>query len=354
MSDAVAKTPTLDEQMAEFKGFTSVDGAIRPETDDERGAAPEARTTPAPKATGSAQDRLKAALGGGKKAAAATDDGDDGAGEGEGDDESGEGEGQQQQQQTQPKNDPQKRINQAVKRQRAAERERDAARAEMRSMGERLARLEGVVSTGRTAPLTQTQDDGNNNDVAPNPAKYEYGDLDTRYIADLARFEARKAFRAEQEQSQRQSRQRQDSEANAAKVESLRSFAAKGSERYDDFDDVVIASAQANEWPMTPTIGELVLGSEHGPDIAYFLASHKDEAHRVAKLTPAKQAAWFGQQEALLSSQSADASTPKVPQTTKAPPLPSARARGGGSKTSVSADTQDFAAFEAMATGSKH
>lgn len=290
MSDAVAKTPTLDEQMAEFKGFTSVDGAVRPETDAERGVTPAARTEPAPKSTGSAQERLTAAFNAGKKpaAAAATDDDDDGDGygdEGAGTGEAGEQQTQQAQQQQQ-KADPQKRINQAIKRQRAAERERDALRAETRTLSDRLARLEGAMSTGaRTAPLTAAQSGGNNanTETAPDPSKYQYGDLDTRYIADVARFEARQTLRAEQAQQQRQTQSAKDAEAEAEKAESLRNFAAKGSERYEDFDEVVIASSQANEWPMSNTLGELVVGSDHGPDIAYFLASHQDEARRDRK-----------------------------------------------------------------------
>jgi len=365
MNDAVSKTPSLDEQMATFKGFTSVEGTVRPETDAERGVqSGEGSTKTAPaagKASASAQDRLSAALKPGKKAAPAAENDDDDDSDAGADENTGETGDQNQQQGQQPPakavKDPQQRINQAVKRQRTAERERDAARAEMRTLSERLARLEGAVSTGGARqPLTNQNQQTNNasGGTPPNPASYEYGDLDTRYIADLARFEARQAFRAEQAQEQQRTQSTRASEQQAAKVESLRTFEAKGLEKYDDFDEVVIASANANEWPLTPTVGELVMESDHGPDVAYFLATHHDVAHRVAKMTPAKQAAWFGQQEALLSSQSADASTPKVPSQTKAPPLPAARIQGGGNRTQVSADTSDFAAFEAMATGNKH
>lgn len=348
MSDAVNKQPSFEEQVERFKGFTTVDGEVRPEKEAERGVVGEKTAEKVEKpANRSAQDVLA-----GRNGARAADPDEPDAETDEGDEpapKAGEKAPDQRQDARKPPTaDAQKRINQAVGRQRAAERERDQAIQLGRELAQRMEALERRLSGGSdlTREPQQRQNDG-----APDPSNYQYGDSDSRYIADLARYETRQTFRAEQAKVAQDQQAHQRQQSAAAHEQALADFGVKGSAKYEDFQEVVLDSANAGEWPLSPVVGELVLTSDHGEDIAYFLATHHDEARRIANLPPAKQAAWFGQQEALLSSQLPDAGTREVPKATKAPPLPSARARGGGSKASVSADTTDFAAFEAMARG---
>ena len=56
-----------------------------------------------------------------------------------------------------------------------------------------------------------------------------------------------------------------------------------------------------NEWPLSETLGSLIQESPVGYDIAYALASDLKEAVRISKLSAAKQAAWFGVEEARLT-----------------------------------------------------
>lgn len=347
MNDAVSKQPTLDEQIAVFKGFSTVDGEIKPDKPAEK---PEATPEKAPT---SAQERLAAARAPAKAAKADNSEEIDDSESEEADEQAEKADSPEQKPDStakKPANGAQERINKAVGRQRAAERDRDMAVQALRALESRFSALEARISGDqRGAPLTQQR--RSNEDAAPDASKYEYGELDTKYIADLARYEARQQLRDAQTQYQQQSQAAQQAQAAQQRETALRTFESSGLAKYEDFTEVVVESANAGEWPLSPVVGELVLGSEYGPDIAYFLATHPDEARRLADLPQAKQAAWFGQQEALLSSQSSGAGARNVPLTTKAPPLPSARARGTGSRTQVSADTTDFAAFEAMARG---
>lgn len=61
-----------------------------------------------------------------------------------------------------------------------------------------------------------------------------------------------------------------------------------------DFAEVV---AEANV-PLPPAMREAILTSEHGPEVAYHLAKHTDEAQRIAGLSPVAQVRELGRLEA--------------------------------------------------------
>lgn len=321
--------PTIDQQIAAFKGVSAVDGVVN-----------------------SAQD-------GGASPAD-----DDATGDGETNDG-----GQSQPGQSTPKHaSAQKRIDLAVQRQRAAERTRDATLAEMRAMGERLARIEGAIGASAqrdgAQPLTGGRQSANTQDPkAPNPASYQYGELDARYVADLARHEAQKAIETDRQQRSNETRQT----AEAAELEQFQAFTAKGVEKFPDFHEVVVGPAQRNEWALSPTLSKLALLSDFGHELFYDLAQDPQEAARVYKMPTVEQARWFGRREAFYSARSPAANngqgqktapngaqTPgAVVRTTQAPPPPQIRLRGGGNPQPIAGDTADFAAFERMAMGDR-
>lgn len=250
----------------------------------------------------------------------------------------------------------QERIDQAVKRQREAERKLDQLTGSHRTLEARLAAIEAGKAPGQQTPLTNAQQPTQRDPNAPDPTdtrKYQYGELDARYIADVARYEAQKVIDADRQQRDQQTRSQQ-AQATKAKFEG---FIEKSSEKYADFRQTVIESAERNEWPLTQTLGELIVESEHGADIAYHLATNPADAERLAKLTPAKQAAWFGAQEARYSATSPAATRGNAQEMrepparmTQAPPVPVTRLRGNsGNPSPVAPDTQDFAAFERLA-----
>lgn len=260
-----------------------------------------------------------------------------------------------------PEKSVQDRINKAVRSQRTAERQRDEERTARTALEIRIAALEG----GKATPLTDGKKPANDAaDGEPDPKKYEYGELDTKYIRDLARWETRQEI-ANSAKTQEEQRKSAKATAESAEFKTLlTSFTEKGSDEFDDFEEVVIEGARDKVWPLSDELGAALLTSDFGVKIAYNLASDPKEAAKVAKLPVGRQLAWLGRKEAELEAAGSGAKTEaekaaeaaaKVAEKagsstvkeTKAP-TPVTRARGTGSNSSVAGDTSDFAAFEAQ------
>lgn len=255
-----------------------------------------------------------------------------------------------------------KRVGKAVAKQRAAERRADVAEGRLQALDARLALLEqGKPAAAAVEGLTAPAQPSTNDSTAPDPSKFQYGELDSRYIAALARFETRKEILASRQAQDAQTATAEQTRSAAEFKTALTTFTAKGDEQYDDFDEVVIQGAKDGVWPLSSGLGQLLLTSDVGVQIAYELASNPKEAARISALPLARQAAWFGKREAELSSETdATDAKPKpakvddlepakpIVKTSQAP-KPIVGARGSGGKSSVSSDTTDFAAFEALA-----
>ena len=232
--------------------------------------------------------------------------------------------------------------------------EQRAAAAEQRALAAEEALRGGAAPQKGLTPQKEAAKDDDKG--RPSPDKYDYGELDSRYIADVVKFETNKAIAADRA-AQETTRQQ---EAAAVEQRELKvaydANIAAGVAKYEDFEEVVLEG----NWPLSDTLGKLLLKSEVGADIAYHLASNPKEAQEVFGKSPTEQARYFGRLEAKFSSpSSSDAkadttkqeqteSTPLVTaKTTKAPEPPANRARGQGGKTKVSPDTTDFAELEA-------
>jgi hypothetical protein len=257
----------------------------------------------------------------------------------------------------------QDRINKATRAQRNAERERDAARAEL-----------AAERASKAAPLTDKDKGGKDAavtaDEAPDPKKFEYGELDANYIRALARYEAKQEI-ADAAKNQQKTQLTAQQQADKEKFDAAKTvFEDKGSELYDDFDEVVMQGARDKAWPLSDTLGAVLITSEYGAQIAYELAYDPKEAKRIFELAPMRQVAWLGRKEAALEASAGSGASedeegtegtsedkPKpaaktVPKVSKAP-APITRARGQGSASTTPGDTNDFAAFEAAAMGRK-
>lgn len=212
-----------------------------------------------------------------------------------------------------------------------------------KSRADRLQAELDALKSGKT-PLTAEATPAKAAEGAPDPSKFEYGELDPKFIAALARFEVRqeRAANAAEDENARQAvaadAKRQETADKADKL------TRAGIDLHDDFDEVVMQGARENRWELSPTLGELILDSEFGPHIAYDLAKDPAESRRVAKLTPAQQAAYFGKQEAKFEAAKPSQAS-KAPKTPQAPPPPKTPRGGSGSNT-VGADSSDFAAVE--------
>lgn len=234
-----------------------------------------------------------------------------------------------------PARSVQQRINEAVAKQRRAERETEDLRR-------RVAALEAAEE--KSLPKGEEPAKEKSDGKGPDPEKYTYGELDPRYIADLAEYHAdRKAaqIKAEFERERQADAERRTKAEVQQKVEDL---VRQGARKYRDFNNVVVKAAEAGDFPVSAEMAELVLGSKVGADVAYHLATHLDLAVRISEMAPLKQAAEFGK----LESRYLNASRPRTT-TTQAPPPPVSPPRGAGGKFETRPDTADFAAFEARA-----
>lgn len=217
----------------------------------------------------------------------------------------------------------------------ALQRERDRADAAE-------ARLRELERPKEPAPLAE----GADQDLAPDPDKYDFGEADARFIADLSRWNARQEFRAQEQQraiASELNRINTQWDAEVAKPELA--------EKYPDFAQVVTEGAKTGKWDCSPLMALTIKDSEVGPDVAYHLAKAPTEAARIARLSNVEQAMEMGRLEGryLAQKQTAAASPPPVKVST-APPPP-VRSRGAGGKFAVEADTDDFAAFDKFADG---
>jgi hypothetical protein len=371
--DAVQAQPTVAEEMAKFSGFAVKDGETVTKPDDENlnptldGAAAATKVAPAAKTDAKApaakvekltddesnaaiealdkklgreanEDEIAAAL---ADAQAAKNPANAGK----------------------PKATVQDRINKSIRAQRAAERDRDAAirRAEV---------AEALLKNGAPAkaPLTTGKEAAKDGAKTgePDPKDFEFGELDSRYIRALSRYDAEQALvahEAKKTTTQQTAAQREAAE----KFQELKAvFEDAGNEKYPDFEEVVMEGARNKAWALSDDLGALLFESEHGSDIAYMLASDTKLAQKVYAMPVLKQAAWLGKEEAKLSAGSGakaktdDAETdpegkakPAAAASAKVSkaPAPINRARGQGSASQTSGDTSDFAAFEAAAMG---
>lgn len=258
-----------------------------------------------------------------------------------------------------PTRSVQDRINKALRRQSAAE-------ARTSSLETENAALRAQLASGNKGPLTaDTKPVKDEVAAAPDPKKFEYGELDAGYIRALARWEAKQEIA---DSSKNQAKEQQTADERKAAKEfkaALTSFKDKGSELYEDFEEVVFQGAKDEVWQLSDELGAALVSSDFGQQIAYELASDPKEADRVYKLSPARQLTWLGRQEAKLEETAGSGAKTEAEKAaeseatarkqagsssvreTKAP-NPVQRARGTGSNSSVAGDTQDFAAFEAQ------
>lgn len=215
--------------------------------------------------------------------------------------------------------------------QRELERERikNELRAELKLPGDEI-NLRAGATSGNNVPR-----------VAPDPSdlqKYPLGALDDRYVEDKIAFGIESALGSV---LQRQQENAQKAEAERVATENLKKAEAvvqKGSELYDDFDEVVWEAGKRGEYPMSEPTFLAITEAEHGAEIAYALASDKAEAARVAGLSPYQQLKYVSDKNAEFAART----KPRLP---KAGTPPAHQSRGTSGKFSVAPDTDDLEAF---------
>lgn len=162
----------------------------------------------------------------------------------------------------------------------------------------------------------------------PDPASYDSGEFDTKFIEDLTDWKANTAVERKLAEMEAKTTAKTLNEQWEQRV-------AKVAETLPDFESVVYN----DRWQMSPTMAEAFRSIEGGPQVAYHLAQNPAEASRIYRLSPTLQAIEIGKLETKLA-------TPKPTKTATDAPTPGPQVRGSGGKFAVAPDTDDFAAFE--------
>lgn len=160
-----------------------------------------------------------------------------------------------------------------------------------------------------------------------------------QYFEALADWKAdqkvRQALSEREKQEQQQSKQHQQAEAIATYQKRAQEF----SQESPDFLDVI---ESADDVPMSDAMQELILGSEEGPRIAYYLAQNPDTAYRLSQMQPIQAAREFGRIEAQVTAKPAPAPKPS------SAPKPITPTRGSGGQFTKDPDQMSDAEWYAF------
>jgi hypothetical protein len=153
----------------------------------------------------------------------------------------------------------------------------------------------------------------------PNPETFE---THAEYVEALTDW---KIDQKNKEAAQKMEKSKFESEQEKL-VKSYTEKAKSFFEKTADFADVL---AEVDDIPLSPTLQDIILSSENGPELAYELAKNREEFARVCKLSPLAAAREMGKLEARLASKQS-AGTTEIKKTTKAPaPIKPVGSKGG-------------------------
>jgi hypothetical protein len=144
---------------------------------------------------------------------------------------------------------------------------------------------------------------------APKPDDYENPD---DYTAAAAAHATRKANLEDQIEEGKENLKGLSSASEEVRADAFKDASADARKRYADFDKVALG----DHWKPTPIMMDVILDSDRSADLAYYLGANPEEADRISRLSPGRQAAELGKIEA---SKLPDL-TPKPKPQTKAPP----------------------------------
>lgn len=127
----------------------------------------------------------------------------------------------------------------------------------------------------------------------------DYLKAEARYVVKEELKAEREAIRQESESTERQK--------EGARIQAdfmSRADAARG--RYGDFDAVAFNPAI----PISEGMMEVILRSDRGPDMAYYLGKNPDVAQKISAMTPYMAASEMGKLETSLSAQKKETKAP--------------------------------------------
>lgn len=163
-------------------------------------------------------------------------------------------------------------------------------------------------------------------DPRPSYNDEKYQDDPDAYAADLNAWTLRNMRREDVAETVKADRQ----QANQARIDAFQARVEAYRDEVPDFEEVAFHRAPIND----ANTAELIMESEYGPQIAYYLGKHPAEARELAGLSPMQKALAIGRLEGKLS---APPSAPKRVTQAPEPIVPAAGTRSP-TKLAYSAD----------------
>jgi hypothetical protein len=206
------------------------------------------------------------------------------------------------------KGSPQHRINQAIARQREAERQLEAERQQRQQISAEMSALRAQLPQPvqpPPPPVAFPHVDGE-----PTEDQFEdFGD----YIKALSVFHARMSVRMEAAARQQAAEQDQQEQQIKTALTEHQKRVALGKQAHADYGEVVIENGEVE---LSPPMQDAIIYSPIGHEVAYYLGKHPDEAERILRLPPGPALIEMGKLEGKLSG----VATPPASGHTQAPP----------------------------------
>ena len=139
-------------------------------------------------------------------------------------------------------------------------------------------------------PAQQQQEERQEGTDPQAPTREQFASYEEFIRADAtynARKEATKAAREVIEAGNRKQSETQNQQSAQKAREAWEKQLEAARDEIEDFDDVI----KESDTTYTPAMGAAILESDHGARLSYYLAQHPEEASRIAKLKPSRQAA---------------------------------------------------------------
>lgn len=130
----------------------------------------------------------------------------------------------------------------------------------------------------------------------PNPDSFE---THVEYVEALTDWKTEQKFKEREQRAEKSKLESEQEKFLKSHTERVKSFA----EKTEDFADVL---SEVDDIPVSPTIQELIITSENGPELMYELAKNRDEYARICKLSPLAAARELGKIESKINAKASD------------------------------------------------
>lgn len=177
--------------------------------------------------------------------------------------------------------------------------------------------------------------------LPPRPQRHQFDDPDAYDAAidswndarmqrtiDVRLAEQEQHAKAEREAAERETQQRQQQEQALTLDQAYAERVATTTEKYPDYSAVVEAPVEQGGPPFNDVMAFAIKQSEVGPDVAYHLASHREELSRIAALPPGLQLIEIGKLSATFTSETPPPAPRATPPRAPAPVNPIRRSNG--------------------------